>query len=329
MDIPGLIGIKIGQEQGFLEDGTRVPLSLVRLEKPVVVQIKNVDKHGYNSVQIGVGTKKKVTKPLQGHFKKANLKTTPRYLKEIRTTKESSLEVGSEINPEEVLAVGDVVRVTGISKGKGYAGVVKRYHFKGGPKTHGQSDRHRAPGSSGQSTTPGRVYKGKRMSGRMGNETVSIKNLQVINLEDGILSIIGLIPGPKGSLVTILKTGAKKKFKPLFKASSESDVAADAIPVEVTEAVVVTEDSVNSAAEAEVAVKEEASVVEEKTEVPEKEEALVAEEKIEASAEDVKDENVEAINTDDQKIDEAKETVIDESQTKEPKEEKEEAVEAK
>lgn len=316
MDIPGLIGIKIGQEQGFLEDGTRVPLSLVRLEKPVVVQIKNVDKHGYNSVQIGVGTKKKVTKPLQGHFKKANLKTTPRYLKEIRTTKESSLEVGSEINPEEVLAVGDVVRVTGISKGKGYAGVVKRYHFKGGPKTHGQSDRHRAPGSSGQSTTPGRVYKGKRMSGRMGNETVSIKNLQVINLEDGILSIIGLIPGPKGSLVTILKTGAKKKFKPLFKASSESDVAADAIPVEVTEAVVVTEDSASSAVE----LKVEAPVVEEKAEVSEEVEVAV-------EAENASDESQSAEKTEPATEDVIKAVVVDEP--KEETKEKEEAPEAK
>ncbi len=227
MDVPGLIGIKIGQSQGFLEDGTRVPLSLVRLEKSTVTQVKTSEKNGYSAIQIGLGEKKKVTKSLVGHFKKANLASNPRHLKEIRLEKDSTLEAGNEIVSEEILAPGDIVKVVGVSKGKGYAGVVKRHNFRGGPKTHGQSDRHRAPGSSGQSTTPGRVYKGKRMSGRMGNDTVTVKNLQIIDLENGVLSIIGLIPGPRGSLVTVLKTGANKKFKSLYKVASVEESATE------------------------------------------------------------------------------------------------------
>lgn len=249
----GLIGIKIRQEQAFLEDGTRVPITLVRLDKTVVTQIKMVDKDGYSALQIGMGEKKKVNKPLQGHFKKASLTVNPRHLKEIRIQKDTTLEIGSEINPEEIIAPGDVVKVIGTSKGKGYAGVVKRYHFKGGPKTHGQSDRHRAPGSSGQSTTPGRVYKGKRMSGRMGDETVSVKNLQVINLAEGVLSIIGLVPGVKGSVVTIIKTGVNKKFTPLYSPKSD-ETEVDVVPEEVTEAVVVSDDSSNITNEPVVAV---------------------------------------------------------------------------
>jgi large subunit ribosomal protein L3 len=246
MDVPGLIGIKIGQSQGFLEDGTRVPLSLVRLDKTVVTQIKTSEKNGYSSVQLGLGEKKKVTKSLQGHFKKANLTTTPRYLKELRLEKDTALEAGSQVISEEVLAPGDIVKVIGTSKGKGYAGVVKKYHFKGGPKTHGQSDRHRAPGSSGQSTTPGRVYKGKRMSGRMGSDTVTIKNLQVIDLENGVLSIIGLIPGPRGSLVTVLKTGVNKKFKSIYKPQSADEIANNQVEPDViaeTESVVEEQNS--------------------------------------------------------------------------------------
>ena len=109
----------------------------------------------------------------------------------------------------------------GVSKGKGFAGGVKRHHFKGGPKTHGQSDRHRAPGSIGQGTTPGRVYKGKRMAGKMGNEQVTVKNLQVLNVVDGILYIKGLVPGVKGGLLVVTKVGKNKKFTPLYKKAEE------------------------------------------------------------------------------------------------------------
>jgi large subunit ribosomal protein L3 len=132
----------------------------------VVSQIKTAEKDGYDAVQLGYGMTKKADKPTAGHSKKAGLNSTPRFFKETRADKIEGIELGSAVNVEEVLSAGDIVDVTGVTKGKGYAGVVKRHHFKGGPKTHGQSDRHRAPGSIGQSTTPGRVYKGKRMAGR-------------------------------------------------------------------------------------------------------------------------------------------------------------------
>lgn len=298
MDIPGLIGIKIGQSQGFLEDGTRVPLSLVRLDKAVVTQVKTSEKNGYSSVQIGLGEKKKVTKSLQGHFKKANLKSTPRTLKEIRLEKDSTLELGAEIVSEEILAPGDIIKVTGISKGKGYAGVVKRYNFRGGPKTHGQSDRHRAPGSSGQSTTPGRVYRGKRMSGRMGNDTVSIKNLQVIDLENGVLSIIGLIPGPRGAVVTVLKTGVNKKFKSLYKVTSTDESAVEkateesTAPVEEKVEEVTQEEKVETASE-KVSTEEQKEEVQAVVETKETTETSAAEETIEVK-EETKEEAEEA-----------------------------------
>jgi hypothetical protein len=135
-----------------------------------------------------------------------------------------SVEVGSAVVVEEVLSAGDIVDVSGVSKGKGYAGVVKRHHFKGGPKTHGQSDRHRAPGSIGQSTTPGRVYKGKRMAGRMGAEDVTVKNLEVIDIQDGVLVVKGLVPGHISSIVTITRRGVNKKHMGLFKVEVEAEV---------------------------------------------------------------------------------------------------------
>ena len=141
----------------------------------------------------------------------------PRFFKETRADKMEGIELGSAVNVEEVLSAGDIVDVTGTTKGKGYAGVVKRHHFKGGPKTHGQSDRHRAPGSIGQSTTPGRVYKGKRMAGRMGAVQATVKNLEVVEYADGILLVKGLIPGPISSIVTITRRGANKKHVGLYK----------------------------------------------------------------------------------------------------------------
>lgn len=123
----------------------------------------------------------------------------------------------------EELKAGDVIKVTGISKGKGFAGVVKRHHFKGGPRTHGQSDRERAPGSIGQTTTPGRVYKGKRMAGRMGQDRVTIRNLQIVDIDSSknLIFIKGLVPGPKRNTISIIKTGESKKFIPVFKLLEE------------------------------------------------------------------------------------------------------------
>jgi large subunit ribosomal protein L3 len=229
--IQSILGKKLGQVQGFLENGNRVPMTKILVDGNVISQIKTLDKEGYEAVQLGFGNSKHVTKPLIGHAKKAGLKVTPRIFRESKVDKIDGIESGAEVNVSEVLEAGDIVDVTGISKGKGYAGVVKRHHFKGGPKTHGQSDRHRAPGSIGQSTTPGRVYKGKRMSGRMGNEQVTIKNLEVIELNDGILLLKGLIPGPISSVVTITRKGTNKKHIGLYKEVVE-EVAVDEAKVE-------------------------------------------------------------------------------------------------
>lgn len=219
--ITTIIGKKLGQTQGFLEDGSRIPMTKIDVSSNVVSQIKTQEKEGYDAIQLGFGINMKADKPTQGHSKKAGLKSVPRFFKETKADKMEGIEVGSQVNIEEVLSVGDIIDVSGVSKGKGYAGVVKRHHFKGGPKTHGQSDRHRAPGSIGQSTTPGRVYKGKRMAGRMGVDNVTVKNLEVIDYKDGILFVKGLIPGHISSIVTITRRGVNKKHMGLFKVEEE------------------------------------------------------------------------------------------------------------
>ena len=217
MQLSSLIGKKLYQKQGFLQDGTRVPLSGVRVSGNVITQIKTSDKEGYNVLQLGIETKKKANKSLINHSKKAGLENTPRFLKEVGINDVEGVQLGSEVNVAEVFAPGDIVDVTGVSKGKGFAGGVKRWGFHGGPRTHGQSDRERAPGSIGQSTTPGRVYKGKRMAGRMGHETATVKNLEVIAVTaDGVLLIKGLVPGGLNSIVVVKKMGTNKKFVPLY-----------------------------------------------------------------------------------------------------------------
>ena len=223
--LQGLIGIKTFQSQGFLQDGTRVPLSGVSVLDSYVTQIKTADKDGYNSVQLGLGIKKNPNKALTGHGKKAGLEKTARFLKEFRVDDSSLPTLGAKIDINEVLKPGDVVNVSGVSKGKGWAGGVKRWHFKGGPRTHGQSDRERAPGSIGQTTTPGRVYKGKKMAGKMGNTTATVRNLEVIEITtDGVILIKGLIPGSQNDLVVIKKIGENKKFVPLYKEEVSEEI---------------------------------------------------------------------------------------------------------
>jgi large subunit ribosomal protein L3 len=209
-----LLGIK-GEMGASYVEGTRVPLTKVKVGPCVVTQIKSKDKDGYDAVQIGFGEKriKNINKPQKGHLKSAiKGKFAPRYLKEVKVDDISGYKIGDEIKLNDVFKKGDQVTVSGISKGKGFAGVVKRWHFAGGPKTHGQSDRQRAPGSIGQGTTPGRVLKGKHMAGRMGGEKKTIKNLIVVNVlsEEESLLISGSVPGSKGGILTVVKTGSGK-----------------------------------------------------------------------------------------------------------------------
>ncbi len=209
--LKSIIGTKLSQSQTFTADGRRIPVTSILAGPCVVVNVKTDEKDGYNGVQLGLGTRRiiTVTKPETGNLKKAGLeKNPPRFLKEIRLSDLGDLKPGTEVKLADVFAAGDTVQVTGVSKGKGFQGVVKRHHFRGGPRTHGQSDRERAPGAIGSTTTPGRVYKGKRMAGRMGNDRVTLKNLKVIAVDEqkNILTISGLVPGGRNSLLMIQKT---------------------------------------------------------------------------------------------------------------------------
>lgn len=235
-----LFGKKIEQTQRFLDDGTRIPVTLVVADSNVIMGFKTPEKDQYAGIKLGFGKRKKITKALFGEMKKLNLDYVPEVIGEVQRADGDNSEPGSMLKVEEVFSPGDIVDVTGISKGKGFASGIKRYNFRGGPKTHGQSDRHRAPGSIGSGTTPGRVYKGKRMAGNMGKDTVTVKNLLVIdvNAQDKTLLIKGLVPGILNGIVKVTKVGEvkEKNFLPLFKAEEITPASV----AEVTEDVAVT-----------------------------------------------------------------------------------------
>jgi len=234
MQVSTLIGRKVNQTSGFLQNGKRVPLTVVNVMGNVITQLKTTDKEGYSAIQVGLDIKKKPGKRDLNRAKQAGLEKAPRFFKEIRMDDIEGAELGTSIDIATVFAPGDIIDVTGTSKGKGWAGGVKRHGFHGGPRTHGQSDRERAPGSIGQTTTPGRVYKGKRMAGRMGTDTVTVKNLEIIEITaDGVLLIKGLVPGNLNGYLTIKKVGENKKFVPLYKENTEEDsgIASESSPV--------------------------------------------------------------------------------------------------
>lgn len=210
-----LFGTKGKMSHAFVKD-TRVPVTHIKTGPCVVTHIKNIDKDGYWAVQLGFGEKKlkNINKPQKGHLKGAmkSTKKAPRFLREVRLSKKPSYKVGDKITIDKVFKKGDVVRVTGISKGKGFTGVVKRWNFKGGPRTHGQSDRLRAPGSIGQGTDPGRVRKGKKMAGRSGGVKKTVLGLNVVEIDKDTdtLAVSGSVPGHYNSFLAITKLGAGK-----------------------------------------------------------------------------------------------------------------------
>lgn len=222
--VNAMIGQKRLQTQKFLQDGRRIPVTEIWCGLNPVVSVKDSAKAGYSALQVGLGTKKHPSKALEGHIKGAALKSAPQFLREIRVvaSDDSLPKVGDALVPNLVFKPGDIVDVIGISKGKGWAGAVKRHHFKGGPRTHGQSDRERAPGSIGQTTTPGRVYKGKRMAGHMGSVQTTVKNLEVVGVFDDVIWVKGLVPGGKNNMLVIRKIGEGKKFVPLIEESKET-----------------------------------------------------------------------------------------------------------
>ena len=209
--VKGLLGTKLGMTQVWNEANQVVPVTVIQAGPNVVTQIRTPDNDGYSAVQLGFGAvkAKSVTKPAAGHFERAGV--TPRkHLVELRTSDASEYSLGQELTAE-VFGAGEIVDVTGVSKGKGTAGVMKRHGFKGLRASHGVHRKHRSPGSIGQSATPGHVFKGTRMAGRMGVEKVTVQNLTVhaVDAERGLILVKGSVPGPKGALV-VVRSAAKK-----------------------------------------------------------------------------------------------------------------------
>ncbi|MDT0203691.1 50S ribosomal protein L3 [Nocardioides sp. AE5] len=211
-NIKGIVGTKVGMTQTWDENNRIVPVTVIAAGTNVITQVRAPETDGYNAIQIGFGEieGRKVTKPRAGHFEKAGV-TPRRHLVEIRTADAASYTVGQEL-PVDTFAAGDEVDVTGTSKGKGYAGVMKRHGFAGVSASHGAHRNHRKPGSIGACATPGRVFKGMRMAGRMGGDTITTQNVTVhaVDTEKGLVLLKGAVPGPKGGVV-VLRTAVKKE----------------------------------------------------------------------------------------------------------------------
>jgi len=209
--IQGLIGKKLGMSQIFDDTGLAHPVTVLEVGPCVVTQIKTPERDGYSAVQLGFGLDKRLNRPERGHRQESGFMS--RTLREVKASDTADMVVGQVITAD-AFAEGELVDITGTSKGRGFQGVVKRHGFRGGPKTHGQSDRLRAPGSIGSSATPGRVFKGMRMAGRMGNDRVTVQNLKVLRVdpERNLLLIQGSVPGANESLVIVrraIKSGTK------------------------------------------------------------------------------------------------------------------------
>jgi large subunit ribosomal protein L3 len=213
----GILGKKVGMTQVFGERGEVIPVTVIEAGPCFVAQIKTVERDGYAAIQLGFeeAKPKRLTKPQLKHLQKASLQPL-RYLREIRLTADElgTFQEGQKVTVD-LFAKGDLVDVTGTSKGKGFAGVVKRHGFSGGPKTHGQSDRHRAPGAIGACTTPGKVVKGMRMAGHMGAERVTAQSLEVVMVdpERNLLALKGAVPGARNGLLLIRQARRTRLLK--------------------------------------------------------------------------------------------------------------------
>ena len=199
----GLIGRKVGMTQIFQDDGTMIAVSVLSVQPNTVTRLRTVERDGYEAVQIGSEVSTRLTKPELGQLGDLPKVAT---IREFRVDDLGAYSVGQTLSIEDVFSAGDIVDVTGVSKGKGFAGHIKRHHFKRGPTTHG-SDHHRAPGSIGPGTTPGRVYKGMKMAGHMGHERVTVKKLRVVqtDTERNLLLVMGTLPGSRNALILVKK----------------------------------------------------------------------------------------------------------------------------
>ena len=206
--IQGIIGRKLGMTQVFRDDGKAEAVTAIEAGPCTVAQVRTEAKEGYKAAQLAFGEVKHLNSPRQGHLKGLG---RFKWLREFRVSDTEAIEVGQKVDVS-LFKAGDLVDITGVSKGKGFAGVIKRHHFAGGPKTHGQSDRHRAPGSIGATTTPGRVFKGMRMAGHMGDRRVTVCHLKVSEADANrnLLLVKGAVPGAKNGLLLITKSGGGK-----------------------------------------------------------------------------------------------------------------------
>jgi len=204
--LDGLLGRKLGMTQVFDATGRAYAVTVIEAGPCVVTQLRTEVKDGHEGVQLGFGTAKRLNRPDAGHLKASGANS--RHLRELHTSSNGDLTVGQTLTVSDIFKAGDHVDVAGTSMGKGHAGVVKRHHFAGGPKTHGQSDRWRRGGSIGAGTTPGHVFKGMRMAGQMGDERVTVQNMRVVDIdvERNLVLIAGAVPGAAGGLVTIRQT---------------------------------------------------------------------------------------------------------------------------
>ena len=201
MSVEGIVGRKLGMTQIFESDGRAVPVTVIEAAPLTVVQVKTLETDGYEAVQVGIGARKRVNSPQKGHMKDLG---KFRHLRELKVDNIAEWEAGKIVSVE-IFEPGDLVDVSGPSKGRGFAGVMKRHGFHGGPKTHGQSDRARAAGSIGAGTSPGKVIKGMKMAGHMGTRQVTVKSLKIVRSDPakGILMVRGAVPGNEGALVKV------------------------------------------------------------------------------------------------------------------------------
>jgi len=225
-------GIKMGMTQAWTTSGLRLPVSIIKAAPMVVTQVKQNATDGYTAVQVGIGTRraKTMTNPELHHVEKS--KATPRTLKEIRLSEPATEAIGDQVTIDQVVKLGDIVKVSGVTIGKGFAGVMKRWGFHGGPKTHGQSDRWRAPGSIGQGTNPGRVRKGKKMAGHDGDFMFTVRNLQIIKIDTANQEVWvnGPIPGARKAVIEIEVTKEGK-----FEGLREVETLTASVPETTTE----------------------------------------------------------------------------------------------
>jgi large subunit ribosomal protein L3 len=201
----GLIGRKVGMTQVFQEDGTMVAVSVLEIEPNTVTRLRTADRDGYTAVQLGTEHSRKLSKPEAGQFKTLAKGVSPATVHEFRMDNVDEYELGQKLDVS-LFTAGELVNVTGVSKGKGFSGHIKRHHFKRGPKTHG-SDHHREPGSIGPGTTPGRVYKGMRMAGHMGDQQTTIRKVRVVRADTdrNLLLVKGSLPGARNALIYVKK----------------------------------------------------------------------------------------------------------------------------